>query len=64
MWVDRILNRVFAAMPLAAVLLLCILALLPFALYLDVANKNRLIAECMADGKPEYECFGMVRGRR
>jgi hypothetical protein len=64
MWTDRILDRAFAAMPFVCVLLLCILALLPVALYLDLANKSRLIAECMADGRKEYECYGMIRGKR
>lgn len=35
--------------------------LIGVAVYADVTNKNRLRADCLADGKKEYECYHMLK---
>lgn len=34
---------------------------LGWAISVDNANDNRLMAQCMADGKREYECVSLLR---
>ncbi len=31
--------------------------------YQQTNNEKRLIQECMDDGKKEYECFTMIKGK-
>lgn len=38
-----------------------LLGVLIWGISVDVANDNRLMAQCMADGKREYECVSLLR---
>lgn len=61
-WLVENIMPTFAVIGIGFIALFLIF--LPFMIVADGKERNRLMSQCLADGRAEYECYSMLRNNR